>query len=243
MKKQIFLAYWVVCLCVYLALAVLSIFLPLDISGLHAVIYFFFGAGQFVNSLLFVPQAYRVFKEKSGEELSLTMFAGFNILQVIGLLFSYEVADTYAVIGYALSLLTAGAVTILILHYRFKVKLFIASLVYLLMIVVLAVAHYFDGSKYFHHFIFIVFGVGQFVNAALYVPQVVRLIQKKKAEDMSLITYAGFNFLQCLGVLFARETGDTYAVSGYLLSLTLCGLVTALVIYYRFVKPSTIRQN
>ena len=69
--------------------------------------------------MLFVPQAIAVWKKKSDEGISLLTFAGFNILQAIGVVHGVYESDHSLVVGLGASFLTCGTVTALTLYYRF----------------------------------------------------------------------------------------------------------------------------
>ena len=45
------------------------------------------------------------------------------------------------------------------------------------------------------------FSISLFINALLFVPQIIKLWQTKEAKDLSLLTFAGFNLIQILAVL------------------------------------------
>ncbi|MDR3031417.1 MAG: hypothetical protein LBU35_03475 [Holosporales bacterium] len=79
-----------------------------------------FGAGLFFNAALFVPQAIKVYKTKNAEGLSLLTFLGFNLVQLFTILHGYIHKDLILILGYALSLVFAGIVTVFILKYRGK---------------------------------------------------------------------------------------------------------------------------
>ena len=80
----------------------------------------FFGISLFVNASLFIPQAARLIKKKDSQDLSLITFVGFCITQIAAIAYGYLHHDYILMIGYALSLLTCGVVTVLIVHYRKK---------------------------------------------------------------------------------------------------------------------------
>ena len=81
---------------------------------------FFFSCGLFINALLFIPQIIRLWSRKDSKEVSLLTFGGFNIIQLTALLHGVIHSDYILTIGYALSILTCGAVTFLIIYYRIK---------------------------------------------------------------------------------------------------------------------------
>lgn len=79
----------------------------------------------------------------------------------------------------------------------------------------------------------IIFGLGLFINAGLFIPQIIRLYKTKDAKGLSLITFAGFNLIQFFTLLHGYLHKDYLLVFGYLLSLMACGMVTILIIFYR----------
>jgi MtN3 and saliva related transmembrane protein len=79
----------------------------------------------------------------------------------------------------------------------------------------------------------IVFGIGLFGNALLFVPQAVAVWRKKTDEGVSLITFGGFSVLQVLGVIHGLYEHDNSLILGLGASFLTCGTVTALTIVYR----------
>jgi len=79
----------------------------------------------------------------------------------------------------------------------------------------------------------ILFGLGLFGNAALFVPQAIALWRKKTDEGISLITFAGFNILQVIAVVHGLYQHDLALIVGMIASLITCGSVTTLTLYYR----------
>jgi MtN3 and saliva related transmembrane protein len=77
-----------------------------------------FGAGLFVNALLFIPQAIRIMKAKQARDLSITTFIGFSLLQLIATSYGWVHHDYILMIGYFLSLVTCGFVTCLVIYYK-----------------------------------------------------------------------------------------------------------------------------
>ena len=84
------------------------------------IIEFFFASALFINALLFVPQAIKIWKAKSSKGNSITTFLGFNVIQLLIVLHGIIMRDYILALGYAISLVTCGVVTILIFHYREK---------------------------------------------------------------------------------------------------------------------------
>ena len=79
-----------------------------------------FASGLFVNALLFVPQAIRIFKNKAANDLSLTTFVGFWLTQLSAVVYGYLNSDYILMIGYILALITCGMATFLMIVYRIK---------------------------------------------------------------------------------------------------------------------------
>ncbi len=82
------------------------------------------------------------------------------------------------------------------------------------------------------------FSIALFVNAALFMPQILRLWRTKNPEGLSLITFGGFNLIQILAIMHGYLNQDYVLAVGFSLSLLTCGLITALIFYYRFKKHS-----
>lgn len=79
----------------------------------------------------------------------------------------------------------------------------------------------------------IVFGVGLFCNALLFVPQVIAVWRKKTDEGISLITFGGFSILQMIGIAHGVLQQDHALIFGMTASLLSCGTVTVLTLVYR----------
>ena len=85
---------------------------------IKAFIEIFFSIGLFINAMLFVPQAIKLYRTKNAQGLSFTTFAGFNLIQLFTVLHGYLHHDLILLIGALLSLVTCGLVTFLIVFYR-----------------------------------------------------------------------------------------------------------------------------
>ncbi len=84
------------------------------------IIAIMFGLGLVANAGLFLIQAIKIYKAKSSKGLSTMTFAGFSLLQIIGILHGFFQKDYYLLSGMAVSLLACGTVTILSIIYREK---------------------------------------------------------------------------------------------------------------------------
>ena len=83
----------------------------------------------------------------------------------------------------------------------------------------------------------IIFSGCLFINATLFVPQAIRIFRAKEAKSVSLLTFAGFNFIQFFIMMYGYVRHDYLLIIGYTLSLLTCGAVTALILWYRIVVP------
>lgn len=79
-----------------------------------------FGLGLVVNGGLFVVQAIKIVKSRSAKGVSTFTFAGFNVLQITGILHGIFQKDIYLLSGMVASFLACGAVTVLSVIYRNK---------------------------------------------------------------------------------------------------------------------------
>lgn len=77
-----------------------------------------FSATLFVKGLLFIPQIWRIWQRKEVSALSLTTFLSMNLMQLLMVIHAFLRHDWVLLSGVALSLITSGTVTILIIYYR-----------------------------------------------------------------------------------------------------------------------------
>jgi MtN3 and saliva related transmembrane protein len=83
-------------------------------------------------------------------------------------------------------------------------------------------------------FIDIVFGIGLFINAFLFIPQIITLWTQKHANDISLVTFAGFNLMNIFTVLHGITIHDNWLVFGYSFSVVTNTIVTGLIIWFKY---------
>ncbi|MCD6045011.1 MAG: hypothetical protein K0R48_174 [Gammaproteobacteria bacterium] len=76
----------------------------------------------------------------------------------------------------------------------------------------------------------IIFSVALFLNAAIFIPQAVRIYTTKSAQGVSLLTFGGLLVIQFATVLHAIMMRDYILLIGYLLSILTCGTVVVLVL-------------
>ena len=80
------------------------------------------------------------------------------------------------------------------------------------------------------------FSVSLFINAALFIPQTLKLYKEKDSRDVSLATFLGFSIIQFFTICHGYIVEDYTLMYGYILSFILCGVVNILIIYYRIKK-------
>lgn len=79
-----------------------------------------FSLALFINALLFIPQALKIFREKTSAAISLPTFSGFLLIQLAAVLYGMVHRDKVIAIGYLLSMATCGTVVLLTLHFKQK---------------------------------------------------------------------------------------------------------------------------
>lgn len=81
---------------------------------------FLFAISLFINALLFIPQAWRLYKQKESKEVSLVTFIGFWVGQLLTVCHALIKNDWVLLTGYIFALITCGAVIILTVKYRMQ---------------------------------------------------------------------------------------------------------------------------
>lgn len=81
-----------------------------------------YGLALFVNAALFIPQAWKIYVDKTVEGVSLITFAGFNVIQFLGFINGIYNKDFALIFGQAVSMVACGLITIQIIIYKFKLK-------------------------------------------------------------------------------------------------------------------------
>ena len=85
----------------------------------------------------------------------------------------------------------------------------------------------------FEKIIEILFSVVLTINAAIFIPQIIKLYKAKSSDGLSFLTFFGFNFMQLLGVMHCYYKQDFFPMFGWLASLLTCSTVTIILMYYR----------
>jgi|SRR5271163_1798762 len=94
-----------------------------QIASIHSIaqiIAILFGFGLFVNALIFVPQAVAIWRARSATGVSILTFAGFNVMQAIGVAHGYFAHDPALMFGMLAALLSCGTVTSLAVLFQSK---------------------------------------------------------------------------------------------------------------------------
>ncbi len=80
----------------------------------------------------------------------------------------------------------------------------------------------------------IAFGVALFINAFLFIPQIIRLVRYKDSQGLSFLTFFGFCLIQLITILHGFFHGDPLLMWGYVLSFITCSSVAILIVRYRY---------
>lgn len=84
------------------------------------------------------------------------------------------------------------------------------------------------------NFVDILFGSALLWNAILFLPQFYKLYKSKNSENISLLTFAGFNIVQIMSIINGYIYKDYTLMFGFILAFITCGMVTICAFYYRF---------
>jgi MtN3 and saliva related transmembrane protein len=87
--------------------------------------------------------------------------------------------------------------------------------------------------EYAKIFVEFCFGLGMFVNAFLFIPQIISLFKTKNSDGFSFATFIGFNIVQVFCILHGYIHKDYLLMLGMLLSLIFCGTISFLIILYK----------
>ena len=83
------------------------------------------------------------------------------------------------------------------------------------------------------YFLEVGFFLGLLANAALFIPQAMKLYKGKIAREISPITFLGFNIIQLFTAVHAFLNDDYLLLIGNLLAFVTCGMVTVMSFMYR----------
>jgi signal transduction histidine kinase/uncharacterized protein with PQ loop repeat len=79
-----------------------------------------------------------------------------------------------------------------------------------------------------------IYGLIFILNAIIFIPQAVKIIQNKSAKDVSLITYAGLFAIQVFFIFHTLQTRNHILLIGFILSLITTAAVLILTVYYHY---------
>lgn len=82
------------------------------------IVEFIFSIALFINALLFLPQIFKILRERSAKGVSLVTFLGLLLIQFAIVLHGLIIHDVVLIVGYIFSMITTGAVVVLIFMYR-----------------------------------------------------------------------------------------------------------------------------
>lgn len=85
----------------------------------------------------------------------------------------------------------------------------------------------------FYSIIEFFFSVSLFINAVLYIPQIVRLYKEKHSREFSLFTFAGFCLINFFMMLHGVINKDLLLAIGSSFTLTTNLILTILIVVYR----------
>lgn len=90
----------------------------------------------------------------------------------------------------------------------------------------------------FKDFIFFIFSLSLFINAILFVPQIIKIVKEKKSNEFSKIMFVGFCLIQLSSILYGIINHDWILTIGYSFALLACGTVTVLIFLYSGNSPN-----
>ncbi len=89
----------------------------------------------------------------------------------------------------------------------------------------------------------IIFSSALFINALLFIPQFIKILKEKTAQEVSLLTFVGFWLIQATIVWHGFLQRDWWLVWGYIFSMFTCGAVIVGIILYRQRPPPASLQD
>ena len=87
---------------------------------LEQLVELLFSISLFANGLLFLPQAWALYKQKNSQDVSLLTFVGFATIQFFTICHAYLVSDHRLMLGVIFSFILCNLVNALIIFYRIK---------------------------------------------------------------------------------------------------------------------------
>ncbi len=186
-----------------------------------------YAASLLMNASMFLPQTYKVYKNKSGGELSLLMFLGFGIGQIFAILNGYYFNDPFIFYGFIFTFFTCGSVSISILYYKhFKQRTY--WLIGFSAAAILATISIGLKNSEFRLIASNLYTTFLFCGASLYLVQAFKIYKAKCSKHVSLLMLTSFVICQSLAVLNGLIFNDIYIVIGYIPAI-ICSAVALIV--------------
>jgi len=79
----------------------------------------------------------------------------------------------------------------------------------------------------------VVFASALFINALMFIPQIILILRTKNVTGLSFLTFLGFNLIQVAILAHAIIKHDLILMMGMIFALITCGTITTLIIYYK----------
>jgi PAS domain S-box-containing protein len=86
---------------------------------MQTIVDFIVGVALFINAMLFIPQALRIYLDKSAKDISLVTFSGFIFINSVVAIHGYLHHDYILTVGYLLSAFACASVVMLSIYYRY----------------------------------------------------------------------------------------------------------------------------
>ncbi len=77
------------------------------------------------------------------------------------------------------------------------------------------------------------FSLGLFINALLFLPQIIKLYKTKNSKSFSLLTFGGFCVIQLFVILHGIIHRDYLLAIFTGLSFLMCGVLVGMILFYR----------
>lgn len=86
---------------------------------------------------------------------------------------------------------------------------------------------------YFREAITYAFGMALFINAMLFIPQIIRVYAQRCSKSVSMLTFVGFLAVNLLAVAYGVVRQDYLLIFGYSISTILNLILIVFIIIYR----------
>jgi MtN3 and saliva related transmembrane protein len=202
-----------------------------------------FALGILVNTIVYIPQAIKLIRVKHANDISLLTFSAFNIFLLIQTIYAYLHQDYHFFWGSLLILSSSLVVTGLIVYFRIKanaIKISWNTMVLLLplgVVLLLIVCRLITIEMiWIYHAINVIYSLSFLWTAFSALPQIITLLRTKNSNELSIITFLGFNFIQVVTIAHAYFYQEWLTLAGVLLLLIIYTALSYLIVYYRVKK-------